>query len=510
MAWETVSVTIENVEDKNPEIYVKRAEDKLSKGDIQSGIKEIDTAIAYCEPSKKHHYIYEKVKILFAAHKNADCVNLMKMHLKHFYDSFDSKKFIKVVELLIKSGNYSNNEIKKMLSEKNIPSVAVDNNRKNLKEYFLTRANQELSKINITDAIKAIDITLSYCDFNDMYYVLYDKVKMLYYARRFQECNQLIKEHLVIFYNQLNFFQFRNILDFLIKSEKYSEADVKSLLISKNIPWIFLNEMGSHELSYYYLKRKADEYVQSENYEFTLQYCALCIRVDPKQSPAFILRGYCYDELKKYNDAILCYDRAIRDFPEITDSYNARGLVKAKISNFENALSDFEEASRLDPEIGSYLNNKARVLMKLNRFTEAENCLINAIYLGKNKYEPDAEANYLLGNIYDKTGRYIRAFNRYKKASSIDTAYTIPENANRNKNLLYLKSLIVIFFMLLIAELIMSYKYSSDMSEGQIIEQTAKIVLEKTEVLADVASEETIKVLEKVSLVFHQFSQYFQ
>ena len=505
MRWEIISEETEIVEDKNPEIYVKRAEDQLSNGDIQSAIKEIDTAIAYCESPKKHHYIYEKAKILFAANKNADCVNLMKMHLKYFYDSFDSKKFIKVVELLIKSGNYSNNEIKKVLSEKNIPPVAVDNNRKNLKEYFLIRVNQELAKTNGVNAIKAIDIALTYCDFNDMYHVLYDKVKMLHNARKFQECNQLIQKHLVIFYNQLNLFQFRNILDFIIKSDKYSEADVKSLLISKNIPWIFLNEMGSHDLSYYYLKRKADEYAQSENYEFTLQYCTLCIRVNPKQSSAFLLKGYCYDELKKYNDAILCYDIAIRNFPQITDTYNARGLVKAKIGNFEDALLDFEEASRLNPEIGKYLNNKSKMLMKLNRFSEAKNCLINAIKLGKKKNNPDAEANYLLGNLYDKTDRFISAHYSYKRASSINEKYTIPSNSKRKKRFLYFRLLIVLCLSAITVGTIMGYKYYGDMTDGGNVEQAMQEIVGVAEaVQKDVPTEKKETIYEHREIIPHE------
>lgn len=135
MAWETVSETIESVEDKNPNTYVMRAEDQLSKGDIQSAIQEIDTALAYCEPNKKHHYNYEKAKILFAANNNADCVNLMRQHLRYFYDNFDSIKFTKALELLIKSGNYSFNDIKNVLSEKNISRVTL--NRIDKREFKL-------------------------------------------------------------------------------------------------------------------------------------------------------------------------------------------------------------------------------------------------------------------------------------------------------------------------------------------------------------------------------------
>ena len=76
------------------------------------------------------------------------------------------------------------------------------------------------------------------------------------------------------------------------------------------------------------------------------------------------------------------------------------------ISN-SRVKSNFYKDSILNPEIRFYLNNKSRVLIVLNRFTEAENCLVSAIKLGKNKTNPDAEANYLLGNLFLAMHQYL-------------------------------------------------------------------------------------------------------
>lgn len=516
MGWVIMSEKTESVEDKNPDTYVKRAENQLSKRNIQEAIKEINVAITYCEPKKRPHYEYEKAKILFAADHNAECVNLMLQQIKYFYNFFESTKFVKVIELLIKAGNYSNNEIKAILSEKSIPTVAVDTNHPNLEQYFLTRANQEQGKNRIANSIKAIEVAITYCDNKkDMHYVLNEKVKILCYAKRFNECNQLIQEHLVDFYYNLNVYNFRDLLAILIKTKDDSKTDVKNILISQNIPWVLLNEMGSKILSYDYLKNKSDEYAQSENYEVALQYCELCIKVQPNHSHPFILQGYCYYKTEKYDESLSCYDKALKQFPEIIQQV----IVKGENGYFEKGLADFEKFvisnsrvksnfykdSILNPEIRFYLNNKSRVLIVLNRFTEAENCLVSAIKLGKNKTNPDAEANYILGNLYDITNRFISAHYSYKRASSINEKYTIPLNKKRKKKLLYFRLLIVLCLSAITVGTIMGYEYYGEMTDGENAEQAMQEIDGVTEAIQkDDPTEKKETIYEHREIIPHE------
>ena len=506
MGWEIISEKTESVEDKNPDTYVKRAEHKLSKGDIQNAVKEIDTAIAYCEPVKKYHYIYEKAKILFAANQNKNCVHLMLHQLDYFHHLFDSKKFVKAIELLIKSGNYSNKEIKKILSEKNIPSSAVDTNHINLRKYFLTKAKQEQSRSNTKDALKAIEIALTYCDNKkDVHLVLYEKVEILYMARKFYDCYRFIQDHIADFYANLTIDYFRDLLDLLIKTIESPINDVKEFLTSKNIPWVILNEMDGSTLNYHYLNSKADKYLLDENYELTLQYCDLSIKVNPSQSYPFIMKGQCYDNLKRYNDALRSYNRAIRYAPEIIDTYNKRGLVRMECSDFKGALSDFDQAVQLDRESGSYLKNRARALMHLNRFAEAKKSLLSAITLGKNKSTPDAEAHYLMGILYDTSNRFINAHYSYKRALSIDAKYTIPLNSKRKRRLLYFKLLIALCLSAVTVGTIMGYKYYGDVKDGENIEQVIQGIFGVAEaVQKEVITEKRETIYKHKELIPHE------
>lgn len=75
----------ELVQDIDPNLYVKRAEEALKNGKYSDAINEIDKAIEYAE--NKFDYIYQKVQILFSIGKYSNCYNLI---MKEVYPKFES------------------------------------------------------------------------------------------------------------------------------------------------------------------------------------------------------------------------------------------------------------------------------------------------------------------------------------------------------------------------------------------------------------------------------------
>ena len=61
-------ISQETVEDTNPDLYARRAENELSQRRIGSAINEIDRAIKYS--GRNVHYIYEKVKSIVNSYFN--------------------------------------------------------------------------------------------------------------------------------------------------------------------------------------------------------------------------------------------------------------------------------------------------------------------------------------------------------------------------------------------------------------------------------------------------------
>lgn len=75
--------------------------------------------------------------------------------------------------------------------------------------------------------------------------------------------------------------------------------------------------------------------------------------------------------MKKFWDALKCYDSAIKKNPENPDYYNNKGKTLEDMNFCEAALECYNEAILRNPNHSTYINNKARILSKLSRMEEA-------------------------------------------------------------------------------------------------------------------------------------------
>ncbi|MGZ3624469.1 MAG: protein kinase domain-containing protein, partial [Ktedonobacteraceae bacterium] len=70
---------------------------------------------------------------------------------------------------------------------------------------------------------------------------------------------------------------------------------------------------------------------------------------------------------RKYEEALIAYEQAIRLDPNDGTTYNHKGAVLYKLQRYEEAFSTIEQAVRLDPSNAANYNNKGAVLLKLQR-----------------------------------------------------------------------------------------------------------------------------------------------
>lgn len=79
MFGEAKVINEELVEDVDPNLYVKRAEDFLKQGNYRQALKEIDSAINF--GGNRIEYAYQKVKILFAIGEYKNCYDLIMSNI---------------------------------------------------------------------------------------------------------------------------------------------------------------------------------------------------------------------------------------------------------------------------------------------------------------------------------------------------------------------------------------------------------------------------------------------
>jgi tetratricopeptide (TPR) repeat protein len=145
---------------------------------------------------------------------------------------------------------------------------------------------------------------------------------------------------------------------------------------------------------------KGREYMQAKQYEQAIEEFKAAAEMDPRQYAIFGNMAEAYKELKKYEEAIQSYTKALTSLAERPDiqveaSYHMNmALVYALAGNMENATAETKKAAELSPATGSkaYFNLGA-TLVNAGKTEEAIGAFQKAIEIDPN----NADAQYQLG-----------------------------------------------------------------------------------------------------------------
>ena len=112
------------------------------------------------------------------------------------------------------------------------------------------------------------------------------------------------------------------------------------------------------------LSEKALSLVSLQKYEASISYCERAIELYPGNqllTAVYITCGNAYDGLKKTDASIDAYDRGIKQFPKSYQLYFNKGVTLASVKKTEEAILCFQEAVRLNPKHASSHNAIARL-----------------------------------------------------------------------------------------------------------------------------------------------------
>ena len=86
------------------------------------------------------------------------------------------------------------------------------------------------------------------------------------------------------------------------------------------------------------------------------------IRLNPKYTTAYYVRGLARVLKKDYAAAIKDYDEAIRLNPKYALAFRERGVAHNNLKEYAKALADFDAAIDIDPKFAGALANQAFLL----------------------------------------------------------------------------------------------------------------------------------------------------
>ena len=73
--------------------------------------------------------------------------------------------------------------------------------------------------------------------------------------------------------------------------------------------------------------QNADQEIKKTNFRKAIQYYNLILKKEPNNQNAYILLGLAYHKIKKYDDAIENYKKAIKLKPDIAVTYFYLGNI---------------------------------------------------------------------------------------------------------------------------------------------------------------------------------------
>ncbi len=149
-----------------------------------------------------------------------------------------------------------------------------------------------------------------------------------------------------------------------------------------------------------------------KKYEDAIKNYDKAIENNPTRPNSFFNKGISLAKLHRIEEALKCYDKAIEINPKHSASHARKGSVLGRMGKHEDALKCYDEALRLRPENTFALNNKGVDLRKLGKTDDALKCYDNAIKINP-KYSLGWHNK---GNLLEQMGKIDDALKCYDNA----------------------------------------------------------------------------------------------
>ncbi|MDD1729595.1 MAG: tetratricopeptide repeat protein [Methanospirillum sp.] len=96
-----------------------------------------------------------------------------------------------------------------------------------------------------------------------------------------------------------------------------------------------------------YLYQQARQKVDDGEYQHAVDVLNQAVQISPRIPQVFIELGNCFDNLNRYDDAIISYEKALQIDPFHPDALFNKGMCLKKIGNEVESLKCIERAIEL-------------------------------------------------------------------------------------------------------------------------------------------------------------------
>mmetsp|Transcript_51922 Transcript_51922/g.63574 ORF Transcript_51922/g.63574 Transcript_51922/m.63574 type:complete len:380 (+) Transcript_51922:70-1209(+) len=278
-------------------------------------------------------------------------------------------------KLILDSIKYWNNDYDLF---EHIRKLFECNQTKSLEMELCVERLIELAPNNWTYHLFCVQIFKEWKDYNKAYYHINRGVKIL---KKQVKSGKLYNRWLSTFY----WFKAH-----MLFNEKKFDQICECMTISLR------HEHKDMDLSYNW---RASAFCELKKYDNAISDYTKAIKCSTSPSSYFNSRGTCYHETKQYELALKDYNQALKLDKQCVSGYNNRASLFVELGDFFKALKDCEDGLRIYPRHGNLYKHKGMALFGIQKYGESIDCLQTAIKLVPN-YRPARISLKIIWNFY--------------------------------------------------------------------------------------------------------------
>lgn len=141
------------------------------------------------------------------------------------------------------------------------------------------------------------------------------------------------------------------------------------------------------------------------------------ILIEINDENALFNLGTVFYNVKYYDNALICFDKAIEINPDSNSTLINKGATLAELRKYDEALTCYEKSLKINPNSDEAWTNKGTALINLGKYDEALNCYNKALEINSNS--DDACTNK--GAVLDTLGEYEKAIACHDKSLELNS-----------------------------------------------------------------------------------------
>ncbi|RAM48686.1 MAG: hypothetical protein C6Y22_26465 [Hapalosiphonaceae cyanobacterium JJU2] len=167
---------------------------------------------------------------------------------------------------------------------------------------------------------------------------------------------------------------------------------------------------------------KGNQLFHLRRYEEAIASYDKAVEIKPDYYQAWYNRGVALGLLERYEEAIASYDKAVEIKPDYHEAWCGRGVALDQLGQYEEAIASYDKAIKFKPDFPEAWTNRGLILENLHRYKEATASFKRALEINPNFPEVYNAWNGL-GSIYNSLGQFEDAISAYDQALKFKSDY---------------------------------------------------------------------------------------